>query len=330
MSAQIYYPFKSFNTAKRQCFLTGKPIQSSEEQIHVFPQWLMTRYSLEDKPFKLLDESFATYKDLMLPCAADINEQYIEPLEREIEQAFTTGYDAVKQLDEMRIFHWCAKWLHGIIFNELQAAMVQQYRDGQEFSVSHSLLQRFTNLHIMLQSMVLPIEYEGDFKPFSLFLFKVDNEENEFSYRDEISTVTFSLRINDFGLIICLQDNNTIARYQEKVYNRIKNQLLHPIQFEEFCGRVFYTAYLFNRLPEYEIMTVHDTIYIEALSLRGNSMKPIFDEWEAKTYGQVLENFWKKWGFLLFEIIKDPDHTMSFLFDRDDQLIKREEIALPV
>jgi hypothetical protein len=35
---------------------------------------------------------------------------------------------------------------------------------------------------------------------------------------------------------------------------------------------------------------------------------------ENKTYGQVLENFWKNWGFLLLEIIKNPNEPMS-LFD---------------
>jgi hypothetical protein len=40
--------------------------------------------------------------------------------------------------------------------------------------------------------------------------------------------------------------------------------------------------------------------------LRGTSSKPLFDDWMNKTYGQVLENFWKNWGFLLLEIIKTP------------------------
>jgi hypothetical protein len=31
----------------------------------------------------------------------------------------------------------------------------------------------------------------------------------------------------------------------------------------------------------------------------------------------VLENFWKNWGFLLLEIIKNPEKPMSFLFDAD-------------
>ncbi|OKS89372.1 hypothetical protein [Mucilaginibacter polytrichastri] len=327
MAEQIYYPFQSFKASKKLCFLTGKPLNSSEEQIHVFPQWLMSRYKLEDQPFKLLDESIQTYKDLKLPCSAEANELYVEPLERDIEAAFTIGYEAVKELDELRLFQWAAKWLHGIIFNELQAAMRQQNAEGEEFSVSQSILQRFTNLHVMLQTLSLPIKFD-EFKPYSLFLFKVNNLENEFGYRDEVSTVTFALRINDFGLIINLQDNGTIGRYLQETYDKIKDRTLHPIQFEEFSARAFYAAYLFNRLPNYDIMPVGDDIFIEANQLRGNSTKPLFDEWQVRTYGQVLESFWKKWGYLLLEIIKDPDNPVSHLFDADGNFIPADSIDL--
>ena len=88
MPAQIYYPFKQFNFSNRTCFLSGETLTSEEEKIQVFPAWLMSRYKLEDQPFKLLDESYATYKDLKIPCAAAINEQYLEPLEAEIAAAF--------------------------------------------------------------------------------------------------------------------------------------------------------------------------------------------------------------------------------------------------
>ncbi|MGZ3943976.1 MAG: hypothetical protein ACXVJB_03495, partial [Mucilaginibacter sp.] len=47
------------------------------------------------------------------------------------------------------------------------------------------------------------------------------------------------------------------------------------------------------------------------------SNRPLFDTWQVKTYGQVLENFWKRWGLLLFEIIKDPENPVSFLLDAD-------------
>jgi len=328
MPEQIYYPFKAFNFSNRNCFLTGLALTSSEEKIQVFPQWLMSRYHLEDQPFKLLDESMATYKDLKIPCSADVNETLLEPLEAEIAAAFEIGYEAVKSLDDMKLFQWAGKLLYGIMFNELQSGITLQHAQGEEFNISESLIHKFSNLHLMLQSLNLQVIFE-DFKPYSIFLFKVNNDTKEFGYRDEINTLTFSLRIKDFGLIICLQDNGANYRYHKELFEKIEGEVLHPIQFEEFCGRVFYSAYLFNRLPEFNILPVDDKVYIEAMPLRGMSSKPLFDDWMNKTYGQVLESFWKNWGILLFEIIKDPEKPMSYLFNPEGSLINGTTIELP-
>ncbi len=328
MPGQIYLPFDAFNFSNRNCFLTGQPLSTSEEKIQVFPQWLMSRYKLEDQPFKLLDESMATYKDLKVPCATHVNEAFLEPLENEIAAAFDIGYDAVKNLDELKLFQWAGKLLYGIIFNEVQSGIKLQHSKGEEFNISQSIIHKFSNLHLMLQSLNLPIIFDG-FKPYSLFLFKVDNNPAEFGYRDEINTLTFSLRIKDFGLIICLQDNGANKVYHREIVEKIKDKTLHPIQFEEFCGRVFYSAYLFNRLPEYHTFPVGDDIYIEAEQLRGMSSKPLFDDWINKIYGQVLESFWKNWGFLLLEIIKNPEKPMSFLFNPDGSFINGTTIELP-
>ena len=289
----------------------------------------MTLYGLEDQPFKLLDETMATYKDLKIPCSAAINETYLEPLEAEIAEAFGKGYEGVKALDDLRLYQWVAKLLYGIIFNELQAGIKMQHAQGEEFNISQSIIHKFSYLHLMLQSINLPIRFE-DFKPYSLCLFKVNNNEKEFGYRDEINTQTFALRIKDFGLVMCLQDNGANGRYHRDIYDQIKADVLHPIQFEEFSGRVFYSAYLFSRLPEYEIMPLNDELLIEAMPLRGSSSKPLFDDWMNKIYGQVLENFWKNWGFLLLEIIKNPEKPMSFLFDDAGNRIVAGDILLPI
>jgi hypothetical protein len=329
MPAKIYSPFEVSIFNNQTCFLSGEALNSEEEKIQVFPQWLMRRYKLEDQPFKLLDESMATYKDLKLPCSATINDRYLEPLENEISAAFSEGYEAVKNLDELTLFQWAGKLLYGIIFNEIQAGIKQQYAQGEDFNISQSIIHKFSHLHLMLQSLNLPIVLE-DFKPFSLFLFPVNNADQEFGYRDEINTLTFSLRIKDFGLIICMQDNGANQHYHREVVEKIKDNVLHPIQFEELNGRVFYSAYLFSRLPEYNILPVEDQIYIEAMPLRGMNSKPLFDHWVNKIYGQVLESFWKNWGFLLLEIIKDPENPMSFLFDADGNFINANTIELPL
>jgi hypothetical protein len=328
MPAEIYHPFESTNFSNTTCFLTGQKLSSPEEKIQVFPQWLMSRYALEDQPFKLLDESMATYKDLKIPCAAEANEKWLEPLENEIASAFEIGYEAIKNLDEQRLFQWAGKLLYGIIFNEIQSGIKLQHSQGEEFNISQSIIHKFSHLHLMLQSINLPLVFD-DFKPYSIFLFKVDNNEKEFGYRDEINTMTFALRIRGFGLVICLQDNGANRSYHKEVLDKIGDNMLHPIQFEEFSGRVFYSAYLFNRLPEYNILPVGEDIYLEAMPLRGMSSKPLFDTWNNKTFGQVLESFWKNWGFLLLEIIKNPENPMSFLFDANGDFINESGIELP-
>ena len=327
MPDQIYSPFTAFNFSNRKCFLTGQPLSTEEEKIQVFPQWLMSRYNLEDQPFKMLDESMATYKDLKIPCAAHVNETFLEPLEAEIADALNIGYEAVKDLDELKLFQWAGKLLYGIIFNEIQSGIKLQHAQGEEFNISQSVIHKFSNLHLMLQSLNLPVSFD-EFKPWSIFLFKVDNNPEEFGYRDEINTLTFSLRIKDFGLIICLQDNGANRDYHQAVVEKIEQEVLHPIQFEEFSGRVFYSAYLFNRLPEYNVMPVGDDIFLDAMPLRGMSTKPLFDHWVNKIYGQVLESFWKNWGFLLLEIIKNPEKPMSFLFNPDGGFINAQTIEL--
>jgi len=328
MLQQIYYPFKKFNFSNSTCFLTGQALKSGDEKIQVFPQWLIDRYSLAGRPFKMLDENRANYEDIKVPCANDLRDEFFEPLEKEVAEAFTSGYSAVKELDGLKLFQWAGKLLYGIIFNEIQAGIRLQHAQGEEFNISQSIIHKFSNLHLMLQSINLPLVFE-DFNPYSIFLFKVDNNIDEFYYRDEINTLTFSLRINDFGLIICLQDNGANKLYHKEVLDRIGEDKLHPVQFEEFCARVFYSAYLFNRLPEYNVLEVGDDIYVEAMPLRGMSSKPLFDDWINKTYGQVLENFWKPWGYLLFEIIKNPEKPMSFLFDDDGKRISGAANELP-
>ena len=327
MPEQIYYPFKKFNFNNRTCFLSGQPLSSEEEKIQVFPTWLMNAYGLADQSFKLLDESIATYKDLKIPCSATINEQWLDPAEAIIADAFSEGYEGLKALEPVKLFQWAGKILYGIIFNEIQTGIKQQHIQGQEFNISQALIHKFSNLHLMLQSLYLPVIFE-DFTPFSFFLFKVDNGEDEFLYRDEINTLIFSMRMKDFGLIICLQDNGANRNYHRDLLEKIEGYTLHPIQFEEFNARIFYSAYLFNRLPEYNVLPVGDETYIEAMPLRGMSSKPLFDFWQNKTYGQVLENFWKKWGYLLLEIIKDPENPMSFLLDADGNLINARSISV--
>ncbi len=327
MQPKLYQPFNKMQFDDEHCFLSGEKIDKKDKH-SIFANWLSETYHLKNMPFKMLDETIQTYSDIKVPCGAEVA-NLLNNLEEKIEKAFEVGYDEVIKLEEDLLFLWVAKTIYGVIFNEIQSAIKQQNNFAEGFNMSQGLIHKFSLLHTMLQKVNQPIVFE-DFKPYSLFITKVNNVENEFAYRDEINTLTFSLRMKDFGILINLQDNGANKLYHEEVWGKLSGKTLHPIQFEELCAKVFYSAYLFNRLPEYHIIPTEEQIFIEAMPLRGMNNKPIFDTWQFRTYGQVVENFWKRWGFLLLEIIKNPEKPLSFLFNFDGNFVNAEEIELPL
>ncbi len=313
MAVNIYNPFEKLTFNNNICFLSGE--ETVSEKLTVFPEWILDAYKLHDKPFKLLDQSIITYQDIKVPVSSDAL-LALSSLENEIRDAFSSGYNAVKNLDGLKLFQWVAKMVYGMIYYETTVGIRQQAVAGERLVFSQSLLHKFGNFHLMLQSLICPVEFDGAL-PWSIFVFPVQNEPDTFSYRDEINTLVCSLRMNDFGIIACLQDNGANGTYHKEILDRINGKPLSPIQFEELCGRFFYSAYLFNRLPEYTILPTPDAVYIEPMPLRGISSKPLFDEWTEKTYAKVLENFWKPWDIQYFEILKNPERAMSF-FDGVD------------
>ncbi|PWS32511.1 hypothetical protein [Pedobacter paludis] len=311
MNTGLYNPFQNFDFLYKICFLSGKTFSSPVLQVPLIPKWLLEHAGLTgEEQIQFLDESIRSYNTLVIPVNSEVNEQFLNPLEEKIEQAFAQGYSAVSALPELDLFNWIGKFLYGFVYIEMHSALRKEMTaDG--LNMSQSLMMKFANLNFMMQSLYTKLEFE-DFTPWSITVVKLENEETPFSFRDEINTLTFSLKMKDFGIIACLQDNGTNKRYHQDIINEVKDKALTAEQFEELSARFYYSAYLFNRLPEYTFMPVEGTIYIEAMPLRGNMTKPLFDVWQHKTYAQVLENFWKPWGYVLFEILKNPEQPMSF------------------
>ncbi|MBC7655386.1 MAG: hypothetical protein H7098_13050, partial [Oligoflexus sp.] len=123
MQAKLYHPFQKMRFDNDHCFLSGEKINSAET-LSIFADWLSDTYQLDEKPFKMLDESFLTYADIKIPCSSNVKNNF-EVLENQIQQAFEKGFDGVKNLDETLLFQWVAKMVYGIILKQLQAAVKQ-------------------------------------------------------------------------------------------------------------------------------------------------------------------------------------------------------------
>ena len=312
MNSTIYQPFKNFDFKYKNCFLSGDTFSTPITEIGILPEWLLrvANFSGEEQ-IKLLDESIRSYNSLKVPCNTEVLTHFIEPLEEKIHDAFLKGYEGVSRLEEVELFRWIGKMMYSLIYVEMHAAVRQQQLSADGVNMSQGLMHKFGNLHTMIQGIYTDVVFE-DFTPWSIVVVPLEQHDTAFSFRDEINTMTFSLKLKDFGIIACLQDNGTNKKYHHELLDQIGNTALSPQQFEELCARFFYSAYLFNRLPEYAILPVEGSIYIDAMPLRGTLNKALFDHWQHKTYAQVLQDFWKPWDHTLFEIIKDPTNPISY------------------
>ncbi len=310
MNHSLYNPFKTFDFRNEKCFLSGDNVQPLA--IRVLPNWLIEMAGLTgQEQIKLLDESIRTYESLVVPISSEVYASAIVPLEQTIEAAFEKGCEGVSALPELALFQWIGKLMYSFLYIEMQGAIRLKQLSGDGMNMSQGLMHKFGNLHLMLQSIYREVEFEN-FQPWSIKVVPLENAETGFSFRDEINTLIFSLKFKNFGIVACLQDNGANKRFHQPLLNAIEGKALSDQQFEELAARFFYSAYLFNRLPEYNVIEANGVAYIDPMPLRGIQNKPIFDEWQHKTYGQVLENFWKPYGLTLFEIIKNPQAPMSF------------------
>jgi len=324
MAIKIYNPFQRFDFNPETCFLTGQNLHSSEEQISVFPEWVLDRYSLRDKTFKMLDESNLKYQDIKIPCAVGVIDNAINPLEEEIGKAFTAGYDAVIKVPEERLFQWMAKLMYGVLYNDIRIEKRKFALKGEEFIVPLFLQKRFEKLHILLQSLVVPMDFNGH-QLWSIQVFKIKISKDIFNYKDETTNLNFSLGMNDFGIVACLQDNGAVGIEQQEMTDKFSNRLLHPVQFEELCARFIYANYLLNSYPEYTVQSTGEKVIVESSPLTGTANKSLFDRWDDDMFAQVLSLYWKPWGITKDEIITFGNYPISYLENNDTSVIVEPE-----
>ena len=329
MVIQLYNPFQKFDFSPQTCFLTGQNLHSAEEQISVFPEWILDRYSLRDKTFKLLEGSSVQYQDMKIPCFAGVIKNALNPLEKEIEKVFTAGYEAVIKVPEERLFQWMAKLIYGVLYNDISIEERKSSIKGKEFILSRFLQERFKKLHWMLQSLVVSMDFKGA-KPWSIRVFKIKYSKDVFNYKDEPTNLNFSLGMNDFGIVACLQDNGAVGINQQEMTDKFSDKTLHPIQFEELCARFIYANYLLNYFAEYTIQSTEEKVIVESTPLTGTSNKSLFDRWDDDMFAQVLTDYWKPWGITKDKIITFPNSPNSFLENNDTYaIIEPSSITLP-
>lgn len=320
----MYHPFEYAEVPTNTCFFTGDTADIIE--IPVFPEWLMNRYDLQFKTMKMLAENRMEYGKLWVPCAQSVYNQYLAPLDERIQSAFEKGFATVKDLPQLTLFQWMAKVSLGVLYQDIKFGLQQQMLTGEEFHLSWLLRQKFTHLHSMMQSLFVNMEFEN-FVPWSIEVVPVNYSKDVFNYRDEPKNLNFSLGMNGFGIVACLQDNGHVGARLKQITGLIADQPLHAIQFEELCAHYIYTNYLLIQSSAYVFQQQNDRMVVFAVE---GEHEGEFREWDDKAFSQVLANYWAPWGFTSQDIYTFPDSPVSYLInDYTNAFIPAESLDLP-
>lgn len=313
----LYDPFEQMQFGAETCFLCGASTTNADS-VPVFPDWLQQAYYLADKQLLLLDKSITTYRDLTIPCCAVCREQYLEPLEAKIAAAHQQGVAGFKALPERDIFLWLAKIFYGILVRELSNEKNPLIMPEHAVGENPKMFTKFQSFYKLLQALRVPVVFD-DFTPFSLFRLEVTDTEDDtvpFAYRDELSTMMFSLKMGRIVLICHLLDNGILKQALQRVWMGIQDKPLHPLQVAEFTARVYYAAYLLNIIPEYfERLAEPTDNFLTYDTLIDDITMPVFNPWENSAYAKVLEEMWKQWDIRQPEILKNPREPLSFIYD---------------
>lgn len=315
---ELYDPFKSIDLARNKCFLSGKPIEKDVDVMFVFPDWLMQAEELHDKSFKMLDESYLTYSDLKLPVSKEVKVK-IDLLNYKIKSILHDGSNDT--ITDIEWFQWCSIIVYGLIYNEIRNGIKSEEYREEGFKISPLLIKKFKHLHFQLQSLIVDVEWDEPL-PFSLSIFSINTSDDtsyHFEHKNEINTLTFSLKYKEKGLIICLQDLGMNANYHKSLLSKLNSNQLLPIQFAELSAKFYYSNYLLSVINEFEYTFHKNRLYIT--NIDSNYTAKTFENWDEKTFSQVLEAFWKPWKYSKIEIFKNAEKCISFILDENEQFI---------
>lgn len=327
---------------KGHCFLCGSSHASTKE--HIFPQWLLSRYSLHNEQLILLNGSSIPYRSLTLPCCVQCNRDFLGPLEESISRATSKGNAALRLVPDIQVVIWLAKIIYGVLRKEHEL-VVDQKAPLSETILSLPLMDALFRIHDLLQYVRHPFVMHG--RP-SYSLFRLTclcyGDARDFDFidlalrmwqtpdSDDVTgriTPAFGIRMSECGLVISLDDGGEVEDMCGHKVVQFADCKLHPLQFAEVCLRICYNR---SRLINSgEGLTIYENgsdmpstiIRLEA-SAPGASN---FDEHQPALVAALLTNHMRHKGYVIeypFEgdvvgsLLEHPDGTFRELVLEDE------------
>ena len=288
-------PTQLFQAVGRQrlgpatCFLCGRRLGTrNRSDEHVFAKWLQHHFDLWEDTLVLLNGTTIPYRQLTIPCCAPCNNDHLSRLERRVQAAIESGFDAVSGLDRVDLMLWLSKILYGVLYKE---GLLRRHRRTRLKSpiVTRRMLEHFAMHHYFLQAARVEMAFHGGL-PASIYLFRVQcppDRRLQFDFRDFAAALAVSVRLGEVGILAALQDGGAQLGYANMMaeYQAVK---LHPLQFIELSAMFLYKASLFTRDLRFIIDSRNEKINVHQMPVGGTTTKPLFAPWDPLTYATLL------------------------------------------
>ena len=276
--------FERLRLANNKCFLCGCGDNITQE--HVFPKWLQHRYALWDKELTLLNDTQIKYRQLTIPCCRVCNGTHLGRIENQIRQAVTNGFLGCTALSDLVIYQWAGKIFFGILRKELTLLLDRKDKTVGTI-VSEKLVKSFSALHLFLQSIRQPFEFQQP-PPYSVLIAHLHcgNDTPSYDFRDNLIYQLVQFRMDDIGIIVVFEDCGIVSDSYGRYLIEVDGRKLMQIQFDELYAKTLYQKSLIEYSPKYfTVSNVDPTVTTIVHEISGGVY---VNEWNHEEFANVF------------------------------------------
>jgi hypothetical protein len=197
----------------RCCFICGaQPGSKIFNDEHVFPEWLLRKFSLFDRTITLPNGRTLRYDRNKIPCCQECNSLMGDQIESRISKVLDGGPEAVQKHvtdgNSLEFFVWM-----GLIFlkthlKDRDLRVSPDLREPDEKIADSYDWQTLHHVHSVVRCFVNGATVERDvFGSFAVFAAKTQGTPDQFDFADLYHAQTMLLRMGDVALVTTFNDS---------------------------------------------------------------------------------------------------------------------------
>lgn len=272
--SDFYENFKKGDYSDSRCFLCGTTTSKITKE-HIFPKWILKKFSLFNQHLKLINGSNISYKKLTIPCCNKCNNEHLSKLEKKFKEIIDSNNNELTFNQEIIIFQWTAKILYATSYKKISLHINRSnIKDG--FIFNQEELESYSSLHLFLQSIRYETKFSGINKPWSIFIFNCNDDS--FYYKTNLDNLFLFIKLGKKAICVIFEDNNEIES-KMKFMKKLQNFNLNINQVIETIAYLYYASSLRINAPKYHASFIESYLSISSF---GNIS---FKNWDLDEFG---------------------------------------------